>query len=51
MKVTKNRFYVLIMNEADKIVNRSNNVAEMKFKLSALPAKVMKEIDKMEKED
>lgn len=51
IKLTKNRFYNLIMHEVDLITSRSNDVEQMKFKLSALPSNVLKAVDKFEKEN
>lgn len=50
MKVTKNRVWNLIMQEADKIKTRSHDHKEMLFKLSALPATISKQVEELTNE-
>ncbi len=49
MRLTKNGFFNLIMQEVDSIKINSLDVEQMKFKLSSLPANVIRRADKFEK--
>lgn len=44
--MTKNKLWNLIMQEADKIQEESNDVEEMKFKLAGLYGRVLKKLNK-----
>ena len=51
MKLTKNRLWSIIMQEADRIQEHSIDVKEMQFKLSALPANVIRLVKKLEEDE